>query len=523
MAIIFQNKETKAKLQDAERTKLELEVTKWAAEQTSKSHVSKVAEFEKRIVKYQETQELLARDILSLKETISGYKGNDYQDYAFAVQAISDKYNSLAEWGCLQTGAVIDLRAAFILGDGIKIVPKTDTKDEAKNELVWVKDFLEYNGLDSEMAQELAKEAEIEGKIALRLFWDDEKNVPDFSFRKRLGMVSVRFISWLQKKYTIEADAQDYLWYKRLTWPAGTTKSSNVRSAEGTAGTAVSAPTQYPAAIVEEAEFVYRKFGGRINDANAAQPKVMKCLTEIDRLDKALRDLREINHLFAAPTADFEVETAQQATALLEHLDRINWKIGKAIAHVGTFSLKSPDAAGVENLIAEIELLVKMISGTTSIPIHYLGLLDLLKNRATGDNTRELVMAGTVRERMTWVGVFDELIEKAMKMYGARTGSAQKSTEGGKLDHEKVGVEIPVVSQDQWTNLKDVLIPAALGGIVSNKYVRSQIPNLDEEEEAKQEQEAGDKELERAKLDLERMKQERALGPGAVEKTGEPV
>lgn len=513
---IFQSKETKARLKEAEKTKLELEATKWAAEQISKSHVLKVSEFEKRIVKYQETQELLARDILSLKETVEGYKGNDYQDYAAAVKAISDKYNSLAPWGCLQTGAVIDLRAAFILGDGIKIVPKTKTKSEALNEIAWVKDFLEYNGLDSEMAQELAKEAEIEGKIALRLFWDDEKTVPEFSFRKHPGMVSVRFVSWLAKKYIVEADPQDYLWYKKLAWPAGTATVQTVNAS----GALASVPTPYPAAVVEEPEFVYRKFGGRINDANTAQPKVMKCLTEIDRLDKALRDLREINHLFAAPTPDFEVGTAQQATALLDHLDRLNWKIGKAIAHVGTFALKSPDSAGVANLIGEIELLVKMISGTTSVPIHYLGLLDLLKNRATGDNTRELVMAGTVRERMTWVGVFEELIEKAMKMYGAKTGSAQKSAEGGKLDHEKVGVEIPVVSQDQWTNLKDVLIPAALGGIVSNEYVRSQIPNLDEEEEGKREQEAGDKELERAKLDLERMKQEAAANKGLAEADG---
>ena len=474
---------------------------------------------EKRIVKYQETQELLARDILSLKETVEGYKGNDYQDYKTAVQAISDKYNSIAPWGCLQTGAIIDLRAAFILGDGIKVVPKTETKDKAKNELAWVKDFLEYNGLDSEMAQELAKEAEIEGKIALRLFWDEPKEGED-KFRGHAGMVSVRFVSWLAKQYVVEADAQDYLWYKRLAWPAGTTIVQSV----STSGAVTSTPTPYPAASVEEGEFVYRKFGGRMSDANSAQPKIMKCLTQIDRLDKALRDLREINHYFASPTADFKVETAQQATALLEHLDRINWKIGKAIAHIGEFSLKSPDSAGVANLVAEIELTVKMISGTTSVPIHYLGLLDLLKNRATGDNTRELVMAGTVRERMTWVGVFEELIEKAMKMYGTKTGSVQKSAEGGKLDHEKVGVEIPVVSQDQWTNLQNVLIPAALGGIVSNEYVRSQIPNLDEEEEGKREQEAGDKELERAKLDLERMKQEKALGPGIVdEKTGEPI
>lgn len=465
------------------------------------------AKLEGKVEKYRETQELLVKDILSLKETSRGYTGNDYQDYAAAVQAISDKYNNLADWGCLQTGAIVDLRAAFILGEGIKIVPRTDTKGEAEAEMQWTKDFVEYNGLDSEMAQELAKEAEMEGKIALRLFWDEPK--PGEEFRGRPGMVSVRFLSWLQKKYTVTPDPQDYLWYKELSWPAGSESSATKRS--GTTGTVGKELATWPAGKVLEDEFVYRKFGGRIYDANTAQPKVMKCLTQIDRLDKALRDLREINHLFASPTPDFKVETAQQATALLEHLEKINWKIGKAIAHVGDFAMVSPESSGVANLVAEIELTVKMISGTTSIPIHYLGLLDLLKNRATGDNTRELVMAGTVRERMTWVGVFEELVEKAMRMYNAKAGTAQKSAAGGKLDPEKVGIEIPVVSEDQWEHIK-VLIPAALGGIVSNEYVRTQIPNLDTEEEAVREAEAGKKELDAAKTELEQMRQERATG-----------
>src|SRR4030042_43283 len=194
-------RKAKAQAQEFERTKLELEATKWAAEQISKNHVSKVSEFEKRIVKYQETQELLAKDILTLQEADRNYKGNDYPDYAAAVQAISNKYNNMDDWGCLQTGAIVDLRAAFILGDGIKVVSRTEAKEEAKNEMAWVKDFLEYNGLDSEMAQELAKEAEIAGKVALRLFWDEPKEGKE-PFRKRPGMGSVRFISWLQKKYT---------------------------------------------------------------------------------------------------------------------------------------------------------------------------------------------------------------------------------------------------------------------------------------------------------------------------------
>lgn len=431
------------------------------------------------VEKYTRVQELLVDNILTLTQIQNKYVGNEYRDYATAVQAISDKYIAKAEWGCLQVGTIVDLRAAFILGEGIKVVHRTDTKAEAEAELEWANDFLEYNALDAEMSQELAKETEIEGKLALRIFWENEQ------FRSWEGMPSVRFLSWLSKKYTVKTDPNDYLWFKELVWPAtGTT----------------------PPGSVPEPEFVYKKFGGRINDPNDAQPKVMKCLTEIDRLDRAVRDLREINHLFASPTADFECATAQDAKALLAWLADTNWKFGKAIAHIGTFNYKGPDSAGVSNLIAEIEMNTKLISGTTGIPIHYLGMLDLLRNRATGDNTRELVMAATTRERAIWVGAFEELLEKAMVMFNEQTGRSQLST---RLDPEKIGVEIPLISQDHWTNIQNVLIPAFTAGIVSKEFVAAQIPGVDMDEESARAEARDESELAAAKTELDRMRMER--------------
>jgi hypothetical protein len=461
---------------------------------------------EEKVVHLNKVQELLRKDILTLDAVENAYVGNDYRDYAEGVQAISEKYSGTSEWGCLQTGAVVDLRAAFILGEGLKVVHRTETKEEAAAELEWAEDFLAYNALDAEMAQELVKESEIEGKIALRLFWapatpEDPIKYGDTDYP---GMVSVRFISWLSKKYIVDVDPDDYLWYKQLTWPAVTVTVNNVSRL-------------IPAGKVPEAEFVYKKFGGRIYDANDAQPKILKCLTQIDRLDRALRDLREINHLFATPTPHFKCETPQQAASLLAQIKDINWKIGKALASTSEFTMVSAETAGVENIIAEIELNVKMISGTTGIPIHYLGLLDLLKNRATGDNTRELVMAATTREREIWIGAFEELLEKAMVFYNFKSGDTQKST---KLDPAKIGIEIPLVTQDQWANIQNVLIPAALGGIISNEHVASQIPGVDQEKEAELREEREAKEAEQAELDMEKFKTEvdiKAKAKGTVE------
>ena len=433
------------------------------------------AALEARVKEYRKVQELLSKDILTLTEQTSTYKGNDYQTYEAGVTAIAQKYIGTSDWGCLQTGAIVDLRSAFVLGDGIKIVHRTESKEEAERELEWAKDFMNYNELDCEMAQEIAKEAEIEGKIALRLKYEPIEG----GWRTWPGMVSVRYVSWLSKKYKVEADADDYLWYKKLTWPDSGTSA---------------------AGSLAEEEFVYKKFGGRINNPNDAQPKILKCLTQIDRLDKALRDLREINHLYAGPVADFELDDPLQAKTLWEQISDTNWKIKKAIVHTGTFNYKSPDPAGIEMLIKEIETNVKMISGTTGIPIHYLGLLDLLHNRATGDNTRELVAAATSRERVIWKGAFEELLVKAMEMFN-------KATNKSPLNVEAIGVEIPVTSTEHWANIQNVLIPACTAGIVSKEYVASQIPGVDVEAEAERREEAEDKEMERAKLDMERMRQ----------------
>lgn len=437
----------------------------------------------------QKVQELLVDNILTITEVNRTYSGNQYKSYESAVKAISDKYCNKAAWGCTQTGSIIDLRAAFILGEGIQIIPVVDKRVDAELELEWTSDFFAYNGLDAEMAQEIAKEVEIEGKVALNIIYEKEP------FKVWPGMVSTRFIPWTIKKYNIKTDPTDYLWYKKIEWPV----SGNS-----------------PAGSFDEKQFVYKKFGGRLFDPNDAQPKIMKCLTQIDRLDMALRDLREINHLFAAPIPIVELnsESKTNVTELQEKLDKINWKISKGfVLKGGIFNYKSPDASGVQNLLSEIELCIKIVSGVTGIPIHYLGLLDLLKNRATGENTRELIMAATAREREIWIGAFTELIEKAMMLFNKESGMGQKTK---KLDPTKIKVDIPEITQEHWDRLEKVLIPAALGGIISKEYVASQIPGIDMEAEAEKKKQKDADDLASAKEELEALKAEAAMNMEGV-------
>ena len=446
----------------------------------------KIQNLESKVNKYHEVQELLVDNILTLQGVQKTYTGNDYKTYKDVVNAISDKYNNKADWGCLQTGAVIDLRAAFVLGEGLQVVHNTETRAEAENELRWAEDFFSWNDLDAEGAQELAKEAEIEGKIALKMIYEPGE------YREWPGMVSVRFIPWTTKKYKITADPNDYQYYKTISWePTATAKGG----------------------ILQENEFVYKKFGGRLSDPNEAQPKIAGCLTQIDRLDKALWDLRGINHLYASPTPDIEVQDKQEVQPLMNMLGAKgnNWKIGKLLIHTGKFQMVSADASGIQSLISEIELCVKMISGVTGIPIHHLGLLDLLKNRATGDNTREVINAATNRERRVWIGAYEELIEKSMKMFNEKA-NPQKSEEK-MLDHTKISINIPLITQEQWDRIERVLIPAAVAGIISKEFVAEQIPGVDLEAEAERRNKKEEVEIERVNREMEKIKAEQQAQP----------
>jgi len=152
---------------------------------------------------------------------------------------------------------------------------------------------------------------------------------------------SVRFISYVNKKYKIETAPNDYLDYKQIKW-----KKDNESK-----WTKVQAP-----------DFVYNKFGGRMYDANDAVPKTIKCLTQIEDVDRAMTDWRLINNLFAAPTLHADCEDEQQAKQLREALygtdatgSSTNWKIKKLLITTKTnINLLSPEMGGVDSLKEEI-------------------------------------------------------------------------------------------------------------------------------------------------------------------------
>lgn len=423
-------------------------------------------------------------DIMSGTESddTGAYKGNEYRTYRKAVNAIDKKYNGNAKWGVLQTGNIIDLRAAFIIARGIKVSAR-DKDADATKELAWTKAFLEYNDLDKEMVQEFAKEAEIEGKILLKIDMDKTPELETYKDYK-YQMVATRYVSWLDKKYKVISADEDYKKYLKVEWTAGDKPGS-----------------------LKENQFVYKKFGGRLSDPNTAQSKTMKCLSQIDNLDKALRDWREIDRIFAGPILYMKCMDPKEVDKAITALDNKDFKLKKILAGTGELAYITFDIKGVESLEKEILMNAKMVSGTTGVSVQYLGLVDLLKNRSTSDDLREMLSSATVKERVTWEGAYEELITKAMNLFNSVV-YAQKEAAGEKLNPALIKVNIPVITKQHWTNLEKVWLPAVVAGMISQELFYEQLPDVDIEEELSRKEKKDESELEQAKKDAERRDKE---------------
>jgi hypothetical protein len=387
-------------------------------------------------------QALIIDDITTA--TASGankYVGNVYKDYQSTIKEIAAKYEGNSEWGVLQTGNIIDVRAAFIIGQGVAAVP-VSKEDKNSPEMEFIKAFFDYNDLDREMAQEFAKEAEIEGCFLGNLIWDETDK-----------MVSLRFRSRVDTSYTIITDPKDYAWYKQATWKEGGAAANTT---------------------IEEPDFVYARFGGRVHLPNRPMPKTGKCLTQIESIDKALRDWREINHLFVGPIPAVECANAADAKAMSAAITKINWKLRKMIAIAGKLVFVQPDLrGGSEALEKEIITNAKMVSGTTGVPIGFMGFGDLTTKLGAGSEiTSDVIMASTSKERSTWVGKYSEVIVKAMEIWNEKSGMT-------KLDPTRFKVVIPFITAETWQRIADDYLPLYTAGAISLETLLAQVPNVD--------------------------------------------
>ncbi len=319
-----------------------------------------------------------------------------YGYYSLQVTELGKLYDNVADWGCMIAKNIIDTRTAFSVGEGVKVIKRVGFDGDAEKELIWVKEFMRFNNLDEEMPQEYAKEAEIEGKILLRFLVDEMAR-------------NIRVIHVPWRKFNYEITTPDYDFFNYIN-------ANYIGSGDPKVSFNLTPPW-----------FVYKRFGGSTDKINETPPKTAFVLREMEDLDKALWDWRKINGLFTAPTPVITAPDKQTAGQIESWIDNSNWKIGKALILGGEgvkFELVGWKGEGFTTLKEETQALVKTISGTTGVPVHFLGYPELLANRDTADNLTQFLELTTSKEHRTWIGAYEELFQKAMILYNAAYGTS---------------------------------------------------------------------------------------------------
>ncbi|GAG19563.1 unnamed protein product, partial [marine sediment metagenome] len=200
-----------------------------------------------------------------------------------------------------------------------------------------------------------------------------------------------------------------------------------------------------------------------------------------ENLDMAIWDLRTANRLFASPTPVVTCKAQKDAKAVEAYMNdpTRRWKIGKLLIIANAeYELKGLDSRGWEAIRAEVEMLAKAISGTSNVPVHFLGMPDLLSNRATADNLMELVTAGSSHARNTWIEFYSEMFEKVLEAANEKFKRGFEYTDG-------VGCDIPEISEGKLRQLASIWLPLYQAGVVSLETLLGMIPNVDPEIEKK--------------------------------------
>lgn len=369
-------------------------------------------------------------------------RGNRYRSYESAVDAIWRKYHNTDRWGCGLTRGLIDWRVAQIAGNGANIYAKDKrTRD-------YLEDCFDYNGLFGSGLNDMVRDGEMEGRGLEILEWD-----------KKTQLVKNRHVSWLQYRYTVKADPEDYANIQSVSFKDSTNTLVELTGERG---------------------WIFWKTSGCARNYDDTPPRIAAILTEIEEYDQALSDIRQNHRLFGYATPTLKTDTPETAVAerqtFFGRSKKVVWKIGRFLISSGAFSFVEPSGRAVESVKGELVELARKIQFVAGCPLHYIGFPDLMSNRAVAEDTNELVNASTVYER----GVYEETLTKMaiqmVELYNENNPKSQLST-------DDIQVTIPIVSMSAVKVLVELYLQLYDRDALTKQTLLSLVPNIDPEQE----------------------------------------
>jgi len=219
--------------------------------------------------------------------------------------------------------------------------------------------------------------------------------------------------------------------------------------------------------------FIYVRTGGDDTNSQGPVTKTGVVLTDIENYDRAIKDMRRNNHIFARVTPTFKTKDNKETISLMKSLADIKWTIGKAFIGSAIFGYESPETSAYENLTAELVATIKTISSVTGVPVHWLGYVDLMSNRATAQTLYELIKNATVIERVLWQQALYDMIAKGQELYIDAGGEGLS-----KLDHD-FEVRLPLIDFSEFLERVKALNLAYGDEAISVDDYRNMLPGID--------------------------------------------
>ena len=392
---------------------------------------------------------------------------NQYKTYDGQVTEMYKKYNGEQDYGCQQTRAVLDIRSAFVAGEGLSI--------SVDNKLKAHKDFfnrvLDDNKLKGSLFFRIVKGTELTGKALLKI---DKGKLGANRDENDIPSPRILYFPYKQYKYTVD-----------VTNNVDGYSVSNVKYKNNGKDSEI------------KGDMIYIRTGGDDCDMNKTTTKTGLVLTDIENYDRAMKDIRANNYYHGKLTPHFTTKSKNETDALAHAIKTGAWKIGNV--SIGTHDMKivSPDSGALECFKIELSTAIKTISAVTGVLVHWLGWVDLMSNRSTAETLYDFVNTHTITERTILAEAFKELLIKVQEKY---------INDGGKMiatvlyDFE---VSIPILDFSRFLDMIRGLSMALNDGIITEKEYRTYIPGLSpiQEDEEKENQEDATAEKYRSVLD----------------------
>lgn len=365
---------------------------------------------------------------------------NRYKSYASQVTETYRKYNNKSDFGCQQIRAVADIRTAFTAGEGVSIACK-DPRTSA-----FIERLIDNNKLSGSRFMKSVLGTELSGQSVLFLEGLGKDGYP------KIQRLSYDPLTPFRPVYRDENNPQSI--YKIMKKDKELNEYIDFKN-------------NY---------FVYVKTGGDDSCDSDATTKLGIILTDAENYDRTTKDMRRTNHILARITPTFKTQSKTETIELLDQLggkgNTKKWKIGDSYVGTADFNYKTPGTGTHENLTREAALAVKTIASVTGVPVHWIGWVDLMSNRATAESLYDTLGNATSIERITWQEAIYDLIILSQEYY----------IDAGGTDISRVNrdfdVRIPVIDFSRFLQTVQALSLAFNDRVISKSDYQNNIPGI---------------------------------------------